>query len=90
MGREGLEIMRMLFSLAMVLAAMAGTYFWFKRRGGMPGASQRRMRVIERLAIDSRRSLLLVRIDGEEMVVGVGNDGIRPIKTLEARGGDEA
>ena len=90
MGEEGLLILRMFTSLLLVLGAMAGIYFWLKRRGGMPGAGQRRMRIIERLSIDSRRSMLLINVDGEEMVVGVGNDGMSLLKNLPVREVEDA
>jgi flagellar protein FliO/FliZ len=85
-----LEVFRMLFSLVLVLGAMIGGYIWLKRRGGMPGSGERRMRVIERLSLDTRRSILLVRVDDEEILVGVGNDTVTPIKTLKPRSDDEA
>ncbi|QBG47392.1 flagellar biosynthetic protein FliO [Verrucomicrobia bacterium S94] len=83
MGDGSLEIIRMLVSLFIVLATMYGVYYWLKRRGTVPGAAQRRLRVIERLPIDTRRSILLLEIDGEEMLVGVGSDTISPISKLE-------
>ncbi|MBN2164431.1 MAG: flagellar biosynthetic protein FliO [Pontiellaceae bacterium] len=90
MGQDGLLVIRMLTSLILVLGAMAGIYFWLKRRGGVPGSGQRRMRVIERLAVDSRRSILLLQVDDEEIVVGVGNDGMSRIKTLSPKGESDA
>ncbi len=90
MGDGGLEIFRMLVSLVVVIGLMAVVYYWLKRRGNMPGIGQRRMRVIERLPVDTRRSVLLVEVDGQEMLIGVGNDAITPIKTLSQGAGDEA
>ncbi|MBN2703267.1 MAG: flagellar biosynthetic protein FliO [Pontiellaceae bacterium] len=90
-GSTGFEVFRMLFSLVLVLGGMVGAYVWLKRRGGvMPGSSERRMRVVERLSLDTRRSILLVKIDDEEILVGVGNDTVTPIKTLKPRSDDEA
>lgn len=81
----------MLFSLVFVLGGMVGVYFWLKRRGGMPGSGDRRMKVVERLSLDTRRSIFLVKVDDEEILVGVGNDTVTPIKTLDKRGeNDEA
>lgn len=72
----------MLVSLAIVMGMLFAAYRWFKHRGTLPGAAARRMRVVERLPVDTRRSILLVEIDGEELVVGIGTDSITPIKTL--------
>jgi flagellar biosynthetic protein FliO len=90
MGDGGLGVMRTLFSLVLVIGMMVAAYYWIKRRGGTPGAAVRRMRVIERLPVDTRRSILLLEVDGEELLVGVGNDTLSPIKTLKQKGGDNA
>lgn len=90
-GSTGLEVFRMLVSLILVLGGMIGVYIWLKRRGGiMPGSGERRMRVVERLSLDTRRSILLVRVDDEEILVGVGNDTVTLIKTLGSRSENEA
>lgn len=83
-----MEILRMVISLIIVLGMMYAVYFWLKRRGTMPGTSQKRLRIIERLPIDTRRSILLLQIDGEEILVGVGSDTLTPIKTLKQGAGD--
>ena len=91
MGDGSLEIIRMVVSLVIVLGMMYAVYCWLKRRGTMPGATQKRLRVIERLPIDTRRSILLLQIDGEDILVGVGSDTITPIKSLKQEvGNDEA
>lgn len=82
MGDGSLELLRMVVSLVIVLGMMYAIYRWLKQRGGMPGATQKRLRIVERLPIDARRSILLVQVDGEELLVGVGNDTLTPIKTL--------
>ncbi|MDF7800910.1 flagellar biosynthetic protein FliO [Pontiellaceae bacterium B1224] len=89
MGDGGLEIIRMVVSLVIVLGMMYAVYYWLKRRGAMPGATQKRLRVIERLPIDARRSILLLQIDGEEFLVGVGGDTIAPLKNLKQGAGDD-
>lgn len=83
MGDGSVELLRMVVSLVIVLGMMAAVYYWLKRRNVMPGKTQKRMRVIERLPIDTRRSILLLQIDGEELIVGVGNDTLSSLKTLE-------
>ena len=90
MGSGGLEVFRTLVSLAIVLGMLAAAYYWLKRRGTRPGTTQKRMRIVERLSIDTRRSIVLLQVDGEEIVVGVGNDSMAPIKTLVKGATDEA
>ncbi len=90
MGDGGLGVIRTLLSLILVIGMMVAAYYWLKRRGTVPGATTRRMRVVERLPIDARRSLLLLEVDGEELVVGVGSDTLSPIKSLKKKGGDDA
>ena len=60
---------RALFALVATLA-MIGAIAWIAKRFGMiqlrRGATVRRMNVVERLALDPRRSLLLVQLDETE------------------------
>jgi flagellar biosynthetic protein FliO len=84
------DVARSLVSLIVVLGLMGGAYYWLKRRGNLPGTAGRRLRVIERLPIDTRRSVLLLQLDDEELVVGVGTDSITPILTRKKGSDDEA
>jgi flagellar biogenesis protein FliO len=71
----------------MGLAACLGSFFigvhLLKRYQSNPRlAGERRMRVVERLAIGQKSSLLLVTIDGREYLVGAGAEAptmCRPI-----------
>lgn len=85
-----MEALRTVLSLVIVLGMMLAVYYWLKRRGNMPSASQRRMRVLERVSLDSRRSIVLLRIDDEEIVVGVGNDSISHLKIISKGDDHEA
>lgn len=82
-----MAVLRSLFSLVLVIGMMVAVFVWLKRRGSVPGVANRRMRVVERLAVDTRRSILLIEVDGRELLVGVGNDTLSPLQTLE-RGGE--
>ncbi len=42
----------------------------------------KRMKVVERVSLDQRRSLYLVEIDGHEMVVGGGESGVVHLKDI--------
>lgn len=85
-----MDVIRTLLSLILVIGMMVAGYIWLKRRGNMPGSSDRRMRVIERLPIDARRSILLMEIDGEEIMVGVGGESFTALKTLDSSGQADA
>ena len=85
-----MDVIRTVLSLLLVLGMMAAAYVWLKRRGNMSSSSDRRMRIVERLSIDAKRSILLLEVDGEEIVVGMGNDSFAPIKPLQKEGGDHA
>jgi flagellar biogenesis protein FliO len=73
--------------LVMGLAACLGSFFigvhLFKRFQSNPRlGGERRMRVVERLPISQKSSLLLVTIDGREYLVGAGSEAptlCRPI-----------
>lgn len=73
------EILPLAAKSALVLAAIAGAAWAASRFLGPRLAARRagaRMRVVERLALEPRRSLYLVAIDGRELVVGVTERGI--------------
>jgi flagellar protein FliO/FliZ len=77
---EWLALLRMLGSLLLVLAMLVGAV-WVIRRydlklpGRIGGESNaRRLHIIERLSIDPRRSLLLIRCDGAEHLLLLGPD----------------
>ena len=68
-----------------VLAAIAAAA-WLAVRFGRPHLKGRakasRMHVLERLALEPRRSLYLVQVDEETMVVGVSERAVELVKTL--------
>lgn len=83
---EWLALLRMLGALLVVLAMLVGA-MWVVRRydlrlpmrmmGGEPGP--RRLQVVERLPIDSRRAVLLIRCDETEHLLLIGPDHAAPI-----------
>jgi flagellar protein FliO/FliZ len=66
------------FALAFVLALIAAAAL-LARRFGLAGAAtaggQRRLAIVEMLALDNRRRLVLVRRDQVEHLVLIGPDG---------------
>jgi flagellar biogenesis protein FliO len=76
---EILPLMRMLGVLALLLAALWGA-LWVVRRydvklpGRVGGPPVRRLQLVDRLPVDARRSLLLVRRDDVEHLILIGPD----------------
>jgi flagellar biogenesis protein FliO len=74
------SLMRMLGALATVLGILAGA-LWIVRRFGirLPGrvatGGLRRLDLIERTALDSRRSVALIRRDGREHLILLAPEG---------------
>ena len=67
------SVLRMVGGLAVVLGILAGA-LWLVRRydiklpGRVGAARDQRLEIVERITIDQRRSLLLIRRDGQEQV----------------------
>ncbi|HWW65182.1 MAG TPA: flagellar biosynthetic protein FliO [Sphingomonadaceae bacterium] len=79
-----LSILRTLGALATVLGLLAGA-LWVVRRYdiklpaqfmGGGGGSTRRLALVERLALDGRRSIALIRRDDEEHLVLIAPEGL--------------
>lgn len=90
---EWLALLRMLGALLLVLAMLVGG-MWVARRynlrlpmrlGGDSPA--RRIEIVERLAIDTRRSVLLIRCDEAEHLLLIGPDHAVPIESRAASRG---
>ncbi|MDY0009510.1 MAG: flagellar biosynthetic protein FliO [Bdellovibrionales bacterium] len=71
--------LKVVFSFAFVVALMLG-FSWLLRKlgiaspGMMPGA-KRRLKIVEHLALDTRRRLVLVRRDDREHLIVIGGQG---------------
>jgi flagellar biosynthetic protein FliO len=52
---------------------------------GAAGRRRGRMRVVERLALDQRRAVCIVEVDGVELLVGTGDGGMTLLKELPRR-----
>lgn len=84
------SVIRALGSLVLILGMMGVAYYWLRRRGGVPGASTRRMKIIERMPIDARRSLLMVRVDNRDVLLGLSHEQITLLQVTEKQVPDEA
>lgn len=66
-------------TLALVGLAALGARRLNMLQGALPGAAARRMRVSERLMLDPRRSVVIVRVDDEEHVLLLSPFGERKL-----------
>lgn len=89
---DAFALLRTIGSLAIVLAMLAGA-LWVVRRydiklpGRIGGSSVRRVELVERLAIDPKRSVALIRRDGREHLILIAPDGHVMIESGISRDG---
>jgi flagellar protein FliO/FliZ len=83
-----LDWFRALAALAATLALIGLGAFVARRlgmlQGALPGQGMRRMRVSERLMLDPRRSVVIVRVDGEEHVLLLSPFGEKKLARIPA------
>lgn len=86
-----------LISVALSLGCIAATLLYVTRLLRQRGLSSggNRMKLVERLALEPRRSIYLVEVDGKSMLVGTSERGVELLPwdgatTWVARGVDEA
>jgi flagellar biosynthetic protein FliO len=81
----GIFILETLVALAVVaLAAWLITRYGWAHFFGR--SKHGRMKVVERLALDPKRSVYLIEVDGETLLVGSG-DGVRLLKKMDTNQG---
>jgi flagellar biogenesis protein FliO len=80
----GVSLMRSLGATVFVLGLLFAANYWLRKRGGRltPAGRGARLRIVERVAIDHRRSILLVEADGESLVVAAGTERIETLAVL--------
>ena len=84
-----LGILRSLGSLAVILGMLAGA-LWAVRRFDirLPGRTgvrnEKRLQLVERLGIDQRRSVVIIRRDGREHLMVMGPEGSVTIESFDA------
>lgn len=83
---DGLLLLRTIGALGLVLGALVGGLWLFRRTGflsrraGDFGGVQR-LEVVERTSIDPRRSVFLIRRDGREHLLVVGPEGTAVVES---------
>lgn len=81
-----LSMLRTLGALGLVLGMLA-TALWVVRRydlklpGRVTGGGRKRVELVERLAVDAKRSVALIRRDGCEHLILIGPEGHATIET---------
>jgi len=81
-----LSMLRTLGALGMVLGMLAGA-LWFVKRydvklpGRVSNTRRKRIEIVERLSVDAKRSVALIRRDGMEHLVMFGPEGQSTIET---------
>lgn len=81
-----LSMLRTLGALGIVLGMLAGA-LWFVKRydvklpGRVTNSRRKRIEIVERLSVDAKRSLALIRRDGMEHLVMFGPEGQSTIET---------
>ena len=81
-----LSMLRTLGALGMVLGMLAGA-LWFVKRydvklpGRVTSSRRKRIEIVERLSVDAKRSVALIRRDGMEHLVMFGPEGQSTIET---------
>jgi len=78
------SIWRSVGAIIFVLGGLLAANGFLKKRQGLCAArgSSRSIRLVERLAIDPRRSLLLVEAEGQRILLGTAGEGIEPLAVL--------
>ena len=86
---SGPSLWRSAGATVFVLGLLLGVNYWLKKRGGRLGGVERsaRLRIVERVAIDNRRGVVLIEVDGERIVASVCADRIEPLAVLPSKPG---
>jgi hypothetical protein len=89
-----MNLWRSMGALFLVLCGLLAATYVLKRRGiaGFGALDLRRVRMIEKYPIDTKRALLLVALDDHELLLGVGSDSITPLHSQLRRqpGGEKS
>lgn len=83
---DAMSLLRTVGALGLVLGVLVGA-LWIVRRydinvpGRTGGGKRRRLEIVERLSLDSKRSVALIRRDGREHLILIGPEGNVMIET---------
>lgn len=77
------ELLRVLLSLAGIVVLIFGAGWVGRRLQGRQFAGGRRLRCLETLPVGSRERVLLLEVEGQRVLVGVGAGGVRTLHVYE-------
>ncbi|MBA2077203.1 flagellar biosynthetic protein FliO [Rhodanobacter sp. PCA2] len=79
----GSELLRVLLSVAAVVAMIFVAGWLSRRMQARRGPGGRRLRCVEAIAVGARDRVLLLDADGKRLLVGVGPAGLRTLHVYE-------
>jgi flagellar biogenesis protein FliO len=90
-----MELMSQLGAVGVVLALLAGTLWWFRRRGmvsvlPLSRRTPRRLVHLERLPLGPQHALHLVRVGGTDLLVGSSPAGCVLVRSFDGAAGQES
>jgi flagellar protein FliO/FliZ len=77
------ELLRVLLSLAGIVVLIFGAGWVGRRLQGRQFIGGRRLRCLETLPVGSRERVLLLEVEGQRVLVGVGAGGVRTLHVYE-------
>ena len=80
----GLFLLETVAALALIAVA-AWALVRFSARRDLFGKRGTRLKCVERLSLDARRSVHLVQVDDETLLLGVSENGVSLLKSLPAK-----
>ncbi|MFB3826441.1 MAG: FliO/MopB family protein [Bryobacteraceae bacterium] len=77
--------MSQLSAVSGVLLLAAACAWWLRRRGvALPARGRRRLEAVERLPLAAQHALVLVRVNGRMMLIGLSPGGCTVLESFEA------
>jgi flagellar biosynthetic protein FliO len=73
-------------SLILALAVLFIKYLLPRLSLTRVGGAQGKIKVIERLPIDARRSLMIIEVENKKILIGVAEGGFTHIRDLDSKG----
>ena len=75
-------LLRVVVSLALVLAAVAGAAWLLRRLRGLGGGDGRIIELVAQASLGTRERVVLVRVGGHELLLGVAAGSVRTLLVL--------
>jgi flagellar protein FliO/FliZ len=79
----GGELVRVLLSLLGIIALILAAGWISRRMQRRPGSAGRRIRCVETFAVGARERLLLLDADGQRLLIGIGQSGVRTLHVYD-------